>query len=81
MTPRVATHIRLSIRSVFPYLPIAKLLGVSLPNLAEFLRELRENHFFRAKGVLRRNAKKELFTWADLYTCRIFRTITEKTQY
>ena len=29
---------------------------------------LRENTFFRARGVPRRNAKKEPFPWVDLYT-------------
>ena len=74
MNPRVETHIRLSIRSVFPsdqspcspheetfgpYLPIAK------RTFADFYFSQRF-FFFRAKGVPRQNAKKEFFSWADL---------------
>ena len=48
--------------------------GVSPRNVAEkTLGELihfyflREKNLFRSRGVPRRNAKKELFSWADLY--------------
>ena len=57
-----------------PYLPIAKFRGVSPRNFAEkTLGEISDFYFsprkkiFRARGVPRRNAKKELFSWADLY--------------
>ena len=79
MTPRVETHIRLGIRSVSdqtlrclheetfgPYLLIAKFRGVSPRNVAEFLSFSSKTNF-RARGVPWRNAKKELFAWADLY--------------
>ena len=54
---------------------IAKFHQVSPRNLAEFLRETTRrnkkfsprNFAFRAMCVSRRNAKKELFSWADLY--------------
>ena len=59
-----------------PYLPIAKFRGVSPRNLANFggenLRRNNDFYFsprknkFRARGVPRRNAKKELFSWPDL---------------
>ena len=79
MTRRVKTHIRLGIRSVSPsdqspHLPIAKFRGVSPRTFAEkTLGEISDFYFpprknlFRARGVPRRNAKKELFSWADLY--------------
>ena len=59
-----------------PYLPIAKFRGVSLRNLVEFLCEMSQtfstkfrgdNPWQNRKGVQRRNANKELFSWADLY--------------
>ena len=64
--------------SLIPYLPIAisrifsvNFHGMSLRNLAEkTLGEKSVFYFspvFRAKGVLRRNAKKRAFSWADLY--------------
>ena len=64
-----------------PYLPIAKLRRVPPRTFAEnTLCEISDFHFsprkkkkkkkkknFRARGVTRRNAMKEFFSWADLY--------------
>ena len=36
--------------------------------ISDFYFYLR-NKFFRARDVLRRNAKKDLFSWTDLYVC------------
>ena len=60
--------------TLLTYLPIAKFHGVSPRNFAEkTLGEISDFYFsprkklFRIRGVPRRNAKKELFSWADLY--------------
>ena len=56
-----------------PYLSIAKFRGVSPRNFAEKILGEISDYFssrkkiYRARGVLRRNAKKEPFSWADLY--------------
>ena len=44
----------------------AKFRGESLGEISDFYFSARKK-IFRARGVPRRNAKKELFSWADLY--------------
>ena len=82
MTRRVKAHIRLGIRSVSPsdqsprcpheetlgpYLPIAKFRGENPRRNKSFLFFSAKKKIFRTRGVSCRNAKKELFSWADLY--------------
>ena len=46
----------------------AKFRGESLGEICDFCFSPRKT-LFRARGVPWRNAKKELFSWADLYFC------------
>ena len=75
--------------TVGPYLPIVIFRGVSPGTFTEFLRKISRRKpsakyvflFFsaktlsRARGVPRRNAKKEFFSWADLYVAILYLVI------
>ena len=58
-------------RGVSPRNFTEKTLG-EIINFYFSLRQKKKKKIFRVRGVLRRNAKKELFSWADLYL-NIFR--------